>query len=94
MIVQLSLSFFGRGAVMARSRDEVKALLKAGYSVTVITDLKHLTYLNTFNGFKHKLSIIPIKLLYIHYPFRKISSEMIFAIQSYRALKALSKNTN
>ena len=92
MIVQLSLSFFGRGAVMGRSRDEVRALLKAGYTVTVITDLRHLTYLNSLNEYKNKLKIIPIKLFRIPY-FQKISSELVFAIQSYRALKALSKNS-
>ena len=94
MIVQLSLSFFGRGAVMRRSRDEVIALLKAGYEVTVITDLRNLTYLNSFKEFRHKLHIIPIKLYYIHTPFRKVSSELVFAIKSYRALKALLKNTS
>ncbi len=94
MIVQLSLSFFGQGAVMGRSRDEVRALLKAGYDVTVITDLGNLTYLNSLKEFKHKLQIIPIKLFYIHSPFRKVSSELVFAIQSYRALKALKKNVS
>ncbi len=35
--VQISLSFFGNGAVMRRSRDEVKALLSADHYVVVIT---------------------------------------------------------
>lgn len=48
MIVEICLSFFGRGAVMRRARNEVKALLKAGKDVTVITDLLHKRYLNFF----------------------------------------------
>ena len=44
MIVFINLSFFGRGAVPRRPREEVRALIDAGYQVTVITDLKYLKY--------------------------------------------------
>ena len=35
--VQMSLSFFGNGAVMRRLQNEIKALLSAGHCVVVIT---------------------------------------------------------
>jgi len=99
MIIQICMSFFGQGAVMRRARGEVKALLNAGYHVTVITDLKHVhkIYLDEFKELKDKLHIIPIKPIYIHkrpirkISLRKVSSELSFAIQCYEALTTLSK---
>ena len=89
--VQMCLSFFGNGAVMRRSRDEAKALLNAGHSVIVITDLKYTHFINEFKEHKDKLRVVPIKLHYLPYRFRKVSSELIYAFQSYRALNRLSK---
>ena len=91
MIIEICLSFFGLGAVMRRARQETKALIKAGYKVVVITDLKHIKYLHSFRKYHSNLRIIPIKLYYLPYHFRKVSSELIFAFQAYRALKELVK---
>lgn len=89
MIVEICLSFFGRGAVMRRARNEVKALLKAGKDVTVITDLLHKRYLNFFKDLENKPKIIPIKLVYLYGPTRKVIGELSFAIKCYQALKAI-----
>ncbi len=91
MIIEICLSFFGLGAVMRRARQETKALIKAGYKVVVITDLKHIKYLHSFRKYHSNLRIIPIKLYYLPYHFRKVSSELIFAFRAYRALKELVK---
>ena len=92
MIVQICLSFFGRGAVMRRARQEVKALLQTGYKVVVITDLLHRKYLNYFKTVKNKPYIIPIKLTYLFGPTRKVISELTFVKECYRVLKMLLKN--
>lgn len=96
MIIEICMSFFGRGAVMRRAREEVIAFLNAGHFVTVFTDLRHRRFMNSFKGFNKKFKIKPIKLLYLHRPIpkvslRKVSSELSFAFQCYRALKNLSK---
>ena len=91
MIVFINLSFFGRGAVPRRPREEVRALIDAGYQVTVITDLKYLKYYYEFETYKDKLKIVSIKLIYIHRPFRQLSSELSFAIQGFQALKNIVK---
>lgn len=96
MIIEICMSFFGRGAVMRRAREEVIAFLNAGHFVTVFTDLRHRRFMNSFKGFNKKFKIIPIKLLYFHRPIpkvslRKVSSELSFAFHCYRALKNLSK---
>lgn len=94
MIVEICLSFFGRGAVMRRARDEVKALLKAGNEVIVITDLLHKKYLNFFKGLKNKPKIIPIKLIYLFGPTRKVISELSFAIRCYQVLRSIQEKEN
>lgn len=94
MIVEICLSFFGRGAVMQRARNEVKALLKAGKDVTVITDLIHRRYLNFFKDLEKKPKFIPIKLIYLFGPTRKVIGELSFAIRLYQALKSISYKEN
>ncbi len=91
LIVEITRNFFTSGAVMVRARQETKALLKAGHSVIVITDLRHLSQLNYFDGLKNKPEIIPIKT-FLMYGFRSISDQLIFAFKAYFALKELSRN--
>ena len=90
LIVEITLDFFTSGAVMVRARQETKALLNAGHRVIVITDLRHLSQFNYFDGLKNKPEIIPIKTLLL-YGFRSISNLLIFTFKAYYALKELSR---
>lgn len=92
LFVQITQSFFSDGAVMRRSRQETKALLKAGHRVIVITDLKWISQIHYFDDLQNKPEIISLKPFYIHRPFRKVSSELSFSLQVYFALKKISKN--
>ncbi len=48
LVVQITLSFFCHGGVMKRSRHETLALLNAGHSVIVITDLRWTSHMFQF----------------------------------------------
>jgi glycosyltransferase involved in cell wall biosynthesis len=90
LIVQITLNYFSRGAVMLRARQETKALLNAGHRVVVITDLRHYSQLHYFDGLKKKPEIIPVKTILI-YGLRSISNQLIFTFKAYYALKELSR---
>jgi glycosyltransferase involved in cell wall biosynthesis len=90
LIVQITLNYFSRGAVMLRARQETKALLNAGHRVVVITDLRHYSQLHYFDGLKKNPEIIPVKTILI-YGLRSISNQLIFTFKAYYALKELSR---
>ena len=90
VIIQITQSFFGHGAIMRRAREETRALLNAGHQVIVITDLKHTKYLSSINQNLKNLLIKPLKTIYL-YRMHLISSELTFAFQVYYALKSISQ---
>ena len=82
LVVQITQDFFTHGGVMKRSRQETLALLKAGHSVIIITDLRWTSHIYQFEEYKDKLRIIPIKPIYI-YRFRSLSSQLSFNFKTY-----------
>lgn len=90
-VVEITQGYFTHGAVMRRARQETIALLKAGHEVIAITDLKWRSALHEMHDYRRKLLIIPLKSIYIHRPFRKISSQLSFTIKLYFALKKIER---
>ena len=90
LVVQITQNFFTHGGVMKRSRQETLALLKAGYNVIVITDLRWTSHIYQFKDYEDNLRIVPIKTTYI-YKFRNISSQLSFTFKTYYALKKIAK---
>ena len=90
LVVQITQDFFTHGGVMKRSRQETLALLKAGYNVIIITDLRWTSHMYQFEEYKDKLRIVPIKPIYI-YRLRSLSSQLSFTFKTYYALKKLAK---
>jgi glycosyltransferase involved in cell wall biosynthesis len=92
LFVQITQDYFSHGAVMRRARQETRALLKAGHEVIAITDLRHLSEFDYFNDLDKKPMIIPLNPIFIHRPFRKVSSQLTFAFRVFFALRKLSKS--
>ena len=91
MIVLIALDFFGQGAVSRGARQQVRALLRAGYRVTVITDSDddlNKVFLKERN--KNRFRVVVAWTVNLPRYFL-VGKELSFAISCYKALFSLTK---
>ncbi len=95
MIVQIAVDLFGRGAIDRRARQEVTALVSAGFDVAVITtkpssnDLEK-SFLKELHGGRIELIYISTALEMRFRKFLGAVPELLFAARCYGALTRLN----
>ncbi len=95
MIVQIVVDFFGPGAISIRARQEVSALVSAGYDVAVITakasnNNLERSFIEKLNGGRIELIYLSTALEMRARKFLGALPEVLFAARCYDALTRLS----